>query len=417
MNLPTELVSSEYLTMSGSKFSTSRKTVIYVTDFLKEFGPDALRYYIAVAGPENSDSDFTWDEFVRRNNTELANEWGNLVSRSISMAHKNVGAIPTAGDLLPADRELLSAIQGGFGTVGDLLGKNRFKNSITEVMRLAGLTNRYLSETEPWKLKEDPVRRDTILHTVLQAVTDINTMMTPFLPHASQKVFESLGGSGVWAQQPEIRTVSEEGNSDYPVLTGDYAAEQATWAHRPIVPGTPLAKPTPPLFPKLDDSLGQTGPAWAPPSPSKEPIHEHLVRPGQSAHPAERGAGFHADLDAGDGTGGVHRRCLVVRMPVDGRTHQPYGILHGGASVALAETVASWGGALLTLDPKESLAVGMEINANHIRPASSGWVYATGTPISRGRTSQIWDIRIANEDGKLVCVSRCTMAIVPADRH
>ncbi|WP_026925753.1 methionine--tRNA ligase [Granulicoccus phenolivorans] len=263
LNLPTELVSSEYLTMSGSKFSTSRKTVIYVTDFLKEFGPDALRYYIAVAGPENSDSDFTWDEFVRRNNTELANEWGNLVSRSISMAHKNVGAIPTAGDLLPADRELLSAIQGGFGTVGDLLGKNRFKNSITEVMRLAGLTNRYLSETEPWKLKEDPVRRDTILHTVLQAVTDINTMMTPFLPHASQKVFESLGGSGVWAQQPEIRTVSEEGNSDYPVLTGDYAAEQATWAHRPIVPGTPLAKPTP-LFPKLDDSLGQTGPAWAP---------------------------------------------------------------------------------------------------------------------------------------------------------
>lgn len=107
---------------------------------------------------------------------------------------------------------------------------------------------------------------------------------------------------------------------------------------------------------------------------------------------------------------------LVVRMPVDGRTHQPYGILHGGASVALAETVASWG-ALLTLDPSESLAVGMEINANHVRPASSGWVYATGTPINRGRTSQIWDIRITNEDGKLVCVSRCTMAIVPADRH
>lgn len=101
-----------------------------------------------------------------------------------------------------------------------------------------------------------------------------------------------------------------------------------------------------------------------------------------------------------------------------GRTHPP--ALRNPArrsSVALAETVASWGGALLTLDPKESLAVGMEINANHIRPASSGWVYATGTPISRGRTSQIWDIRIANEDGKLVCVSRCTMAIVPADRH
>ena len=94
LNLPSEIVSSEYLTMSGSKFSTSRGTVIYVGDFLKEFGPDALRYFIAVAGPENQDTDFTWDEFVRRTNFELANEWGNLVNRSISMAHKNVGAIP-----------------------------------------------------------------------------------------------------------------------------------------------------------------------------------------------------------------------------------------------------------------------------------------------------------------------------------
>ena len=93
LNLPSEIVSSEYLTMSGSKFSTSRGTVIYVGDFLKEFGPDALRYFIAVAGPENQDTDFTWDEFVRRTNFELANEWGNLVNRSISMAHKNVGAI------------------------------------------------------------------------------------------------------------------------------------------------------------------------------------------------------------------------------------------------------------------------------------------------------------------------------------
>ena len=95
LNLPSEVVSSEYLTMSGSKFSTSRGTVIYVGDFLREFGPDALRYFISVAGPESQDTDFTWDEFVRRTNFELANEWGNLVNRSISMAHKNVGAIPT----------------------------------------------------------------------------------------------------------------------------------------------------------------------------------------------------------------------------------------------------------------------------------------------------------------------------------
>ena len=97
LNLPTEVVSSEFLKMSGSKFSTSRGTVIYVRDFLDAFGPDALRYFIAVAGPETQDVDFTWDEFVRRTNFELANEWGNLVNRSISMAHKNFGAIPTAG--------------------------------------------------------------------------------------------------------------------------------------------------------------------------------------------------------------------------------------------------------------------------------------------------------------------------------
>ena len=263
LNLPTEVVSSEYLTMSGSKFSTSRGTVIYVTDFLKEFGPDALRYFIAVAGPENNDTDFTWDEFVRRTNTELANEWGNLVNRSISMAHKNNGAIPAQGELQAVDVELLETAKTGFDTVGGFLARNKFKNAISEAMRVASAANRYLSETEPWKLKEDTARRDTVLHTALQVVSDVNTMMTPFLPHASQKVFEVLGGEGVWAAQPEIREVSEEGNADYPVIMGEYADQQAVWQSRPIGAGTPLAKPTP-LFGKLDEKLGETGPEWAP---------------------------------------------------------------------------------------------------------------------------------------------------------
>ncbi|NNG20187.1 methionine--tRNA ligase [Naumannella sp. ID2617S] len=263
LNLPTEVVSSEYLTMSGSKFSTSRGKVIYVTDFLREFGPDALRYFIAVAGPENNDTDFTWDEFVRRTNSELANEWGNLVNRSISMAHKNNGEIPAATDLQPIDEQLLATARAGFDTVGDLLGHNKFKNAITEAMRIAGAANRYLSETEPWKLKDDPTRRDTVLHVALQVVSDVNTLLTPFLPHASQKVFEALGGEGVWAALPEIRMVSEEGNEDYPVIMGEYASEQARWESRPIAVGTPLQKPTP-LFTKLDQELGETGPQWAP---------------------------------------------------------------------------------------------------------------------------------------------------------
>ena len=105
LGLPTEVVSSEFLTMSGAKFSTSRNTVIYVGDFLRAYGPDTLRYFIATAGPETQDTDFTWEEFVRRINFELANEWGNLVNRSVSMAHRNAGAIPHPTRVEPSIRE------------------------------------------------------------------------------------------------------------------------------------------------------------------------------------------------------------------------------------------------------------------------------------------------------------------------
>lgn len=264
LNLPTEVVSSEFLTMKGSKVDTSHGHVIYVRDFLREFGPDPLRYYIAVAGPEARDTDFTWDEFVRRNNTELANEWGNLVNRSVSMANKNNGAIPPAHELSPVDSELLAASRAAFDVVGDLLAHQKFKQAITEAMRVVSLANQYISQSEPWKMKDDPDRRDTVLHVALQVVSDANTLLTPFLPHSAQQVFELLGGTGVWAAQPEIRQVDEgEGTASYPVLTGDYTAEQARWESRPIVAGTPLHKPTP-LFRKLDDSLGETGPEWAP---------------------------------------------------------------------------------------------------------------------------------------------------------
>jgi methionyl-tRNA synthetase len=263
LNLPTEVVSSEYLTMSGSKLASSRGHVIYVRDFLREFGPDSLRYFIAVAGPENQDSDFTWDEFVRRNNYELANEWGNLVNRSISMAHKNNGEIPAAGELTDADRELLAASVAAFDVVGELWGRCRFKQATGEAMRVVGLANKYISDSEPWKLKDDPARRDTVLHVALQVVQDCNTLLTPLLPHSAQKVFEALGGEGIWAAQPELRTVSETGGPDYLVLQGDYVNQQASWASRPLLVGRPLVKPTP-LFTKLDDTLGQTGPEWAP---------------------------------------------------------------------------------------------------------------------------------------------------------
>ena len=262
LQLPTEVVSSEFMTMKGSKVSSSRGASIFVGDFLAEFGPDALRYYIAVAGPENQDTDFTWDEFVRRTNFELANEWGNLVNRSISMAHKNNGGIPAPAELTDDDRALLDAAVAAFDVVGEHIAARRFKAGITEAMRIVGLANKYVSDMEPWKLKDDPRRRDTVLHVTLQVVSDCNTLLPPYLPHSAQKVFEALGGEGLWAAQPRIVEVAD-GELTYPTLQGDYAAQQATWASRPVVPGTPLDKPSP-LFAKLDEKLGETGPAWAP---------------------------------------------------------------------------------------------------------------------------------------------------------
>ena len=105
---------------------------------------------------------------------------------------------------------------------------------------------------------------------------------------------------------------------------------------------------------------------------------------------------------------------VVATMPVGPRVHQPFGLLHGGASVALAETVASLG-AWLNIDPAREAAVGLEINANHLRGKRDGLVTATATPYHRGRSTHVWDVRIADEAGRPVCVSRCTMAIVAQD--
>jgi 1,4-dihydroxy-2-naphthoyl-CoA hydrolase len=102
---------------------------------------------------------------------------------------------------------------------------------------------------------------------------------------------------------------------------------------------------------------------------------------------------------------------LKARMPVDQRTRQPAGVLHGGASVALAETLASWA-ATFCVDPAQHHCVGIEINANHVRPAADGWVYGTARPVNLGRTIQVWEVRIVNADDKLVCISRVTMAVL-----
>ncbi|GIN62043.1 esterase [Robertmurraya siralis] len=107
----------------------------------------------------------------------------------------------------------------------------------------------------------------------------------------------------------------------------------------------------------------------------------------------------------------VERGLVVATMPVDERTHQPWGLLHGGASVALAETVASVG-AFELVDKSSEVVVGLEINANHVRGKKDGIVTATGTVLHQGKTTMVWDIKITDEEERLICVSRCTMAVI-----
>ncbi len=260
LNVPTEVVSSEFLTMEGRKFSSSRRVVIYVRDFLERYSADALRYYIMAAGPETQDTDFTWSEFVRRNNDELVAAWGNLVNRSISMAAKNLGEIPAAGELTDEDRRVLEDSRAAFARVGERLERSQFKAGLQEAMRTVAEANKYISDQAPWALKKtDPDRMATVLHVALQLVQDANTLLTPYLPESANKVYAMLGGTGTWTGMPRIDSGRDtiggsEEEVEYRVITGDYADDEARWESRPIVPGTPLGRPEP-LFAKLDQSV------------------------------------------------------------------------------------------------------------------------------------------------------------------
>lgn len=254
LNPPTEVVSSEFLTMEGKKFSSSRRVVIYVRDLVERYQPDAFRYFIAAAGPENQDADFTWSEFVRRTNDELVAGWGNLVNRTATLVAKNFGEIPKAGELTAEDRAVLERTEAAFGIVGDLIGGNRMRQSINEAMRVVAEVNKYVSDTEPWKIKDDPERLATVLHVMTQCVSDLNLLLSPFLPFAANEVDEAFGGAGDVAPMPRIEEVEDlDGGAPYPIITGEYSGFPA-WGRRPVVPGTPVAKPTP-IFRKLDPSV------------------------------------------------------------------------------------------------------------------------------------------------------------------
>jgi methionyl-tRNA synthetase len=252
LSLPYDIVSSEFLTMEGRKFSSSRGVVIYVHDFLSRYDPDPLRYFLTAAGPETQDTDFTWSEFVRRNNDELVANWGNLVNRTLTNVHRNFGEVPDPGPLTDADRAAVDDVERGFQTVGELIEAARFRAALGEAMRLASHVNQYASEQAPWALiKTDRERAGTVLYVMLRCVDSLKTLLTPFLPFTCQRLHELLGYDGNLAGPLEYRDEAEGDGSTHRVLTGDYASWIGRWEPSALAAGQQLQEPTP-LFRKLD---------------------------------------------------------------------------------------------------------------------------------------------------------------------
>jgi methionyl-tRNA synthetase len=252
LELPDEIVASEYLNMSGRKLSTSRGgQIIYVGDFLNRFDPDALRYYLMIAGPENQDTDFTWDEFVRRNNDELVATWGNLVHRTLVNAQRNFGEVPSPISLRLSDRELIAEIESALDTVAQNLEQARFQNALKLAMAMAARVNVYLGTEQPWHtIKTDRERAGTVLYVALRCVDNLKTMLAPFLPFSAQRLHRMLGYDDVIAPQPEIKEYAEDGTS-HQVLTGTYAHENR-WRPSELKAGQKLPVPEA-LFKRLDE--------------------------------------------------------------------------------------------------------------------------------------------------------------------
>jgi len=255
LNLPHDVVSSEFLTMEGKKFSTSRGVAVWLPDFLSRYDPDPLRYFLMVNGPETRDTDFTWAGFVRRNNDELVATWGNLVHRMLTFTFKHYGVVPTPGPLDEDDRALLDAAVARFDEAGALLDACRFRTAITSIMALAHQANQYLDRQAPWATrKTDPERTATTLYVILRVIDSLKMLLCPFLPHTCQRLHEYLGYEGYIAGPLVFREVREPDGRAHRVLTCKPATWVGRWEPSELPAGQVLRQPAP-LFTKLDESV------------------------------------------------------------------------------------------------------------------------------------------------------------------
>jgi len=230
LNLPYDVPANEFLTIEGKKLSTSRGWAIWLPDYLEQYEPDPLRYVLAMNMPENGDSDFSWQEFLRRNNNELVATYGNLAHRALVFAYRNFdGIVPDIGELNERSQSLLHESRVTLDNVDKLLYRCQFKEAVKQAMSLAQEANRYLDEQAPWKtIKTDRVSSAKSIYTVLSVLTALKTIFYPFLPFSSEKLHSFLGFDG---------SVREVG-----------------WKIQFLPPGQKLRKPAP-LFAKLDEDI------------------------------------------------------------------------------------------------------------------------------------------------------------------
>jgi methionyl-tRNA synthetase len=234
LNLPHNVPANEFLNYEGKQFSTSRNWAVWLPDYLDRYDPDPLRYVLAATMPETSDSDFSWSEYVRRNNDELVATFGNLVHRVMTMSYRNFdGKVPQPSELDSAALALLAEAAERLDDAGRNIEACRFRAGLESAMSLARSCNVYLDQKAPWKaLKTDREDAATTLWVGLSVINCLKTALNPFLPFSSEKLHNMLGFEG---------SAQDQG---------------WTWDRDTVRPGQALGEPKP-LFVKLDDDIVQ----------------------------------------------------------------------------------------------------------------------------------------------------------------
>jgi methionyl-tRNA synthetase len=261
LTLPYDIPANEFMNLEGKKISGSRNWAVWALDFLSRYDPDPLRYYLTANMPESKDTDWDWQDFFNRNNNELVATWGNLANRVLSFSFKHwEGHAPdprnSSGelDLRPADREILAAVEAGFGTLSEHLEAVRLRAALQEALRLAGEVNKYLDTVAPWQeIKNDRAAAAKSIYTALRAIDSLKILLAPFLPFTCERLHLFLGYSdplfGEQYTEDQQDTLGRHTVLRYrPVPAG------VRWAPSQLPPGQALRQPVP-LFKKLEESI------------------------------------------------------------------------------------------------------------------------------------------------------------------